>query len=193
MQVNLRVVILRKFLFHIKHSGVGQKTLFLKWRKHLSCHTNLKANRNHWNIPSPPILISPLPETPNSNVVPMFGVLAFFFYLHGLLVWYSNFGYWNMRSFLQFLDQNSQIPSASVNQCKFIQWQLKNRLCRRSIKPYINFSFIYMYLFFYFKKLLARGTLSNHRKIDSFKIGALKISWEIKTSRYKVNSRLEKH
>lgn len=113
MQVNLRVVILRSSLFHIKHSGVGQKTLFLKWRKHLiSCCTNYKANRNYWN--TTPSTHIPTTGNPGKQCFTYVGCLSFF-YLNGVLVWYGNFSYWNTRSFLQFLDQNSLIPQASFN------------------------------------------------------------------------------
>lgn len=77
MQVNLRVVILRSSLFHIKHSGVGQKTLFLKWRKHLiSCCTNHKANRNYWN--TTPSTHIPTTGNPGKQCCVYVGCLSFF-------------------------------------------------------------------------------------------------------------------
>lgn len=147
MQVNLRVVILRSSLFHIKHSGVGQETLFLKWRKHLiSCCTNHKANRNYWN--TTPSTHIPTTGNPGKQCFTYVGCLSFF-YLNGVLVWYGNLKYVVFLTILR--SKQSNTSGKLILQCKFISWQFKNRPCRRSIKPYINFSLIIYNFFLYFK------------------------------------------
>lgn len=151
MQVNLRVVILRSSLFHIKHSGVGQKTLFLKWRKHLiSCCTNHKANRNYWN--TTPSTHIPTTGNPGQQCFTCVGCLSFFI----LMVCLSGMVTWNTWSFLQFLDQNSLILQASFN-CNVNSSRDSLKTCHVDAASTIHYFFINLYItFFYTLKIVSQ-------------------------------------